>query len=246
MHPAVNTILVAVDFGEASTRALSLAGALAQAFGATLRVLHAESLDAPPYFTRAQVDAIEGEAQATRARATEYLRSFAMAHVSGPFETVIESRSATDAILHASAGADLLVMGTHGRRGPSRWWLGSVAERVMRETHLPLLVVHATGVALPASATFREAMLLQPPDGQPTPRTRALVDAIAGVFAGRALTVGSDDPRRARAATFASWAAVPTPTPRTAHWLSHVGEPLVMGCSIPVLFVPEAEEGLTS
>jgi hypothetical protein len=35
-------------------------------------------------------------------------------------------------------------MGTHGRRGPKRWWLGSVAERVVREAHVPVLVVHAS------------------------------------------------------------------------------------------------------
>jgi nucleotide-binding universal stress UspA family protein len=39
--------------------------------------------------------------------------------------------------------ADLIVMGTHGRRGPSRWMLGSVAERVGRLTEIPLLLVHA-------------------------------------------------------------------------------------------------------
>ncbi|PNE79245.1 universal stress protein [Burkholderia thailandensis] len=38
--------------------------------------------------------------------------------------------------------ADLLVMGTHGRRGVSRWLLGSVAQRVARLTQIPLLLVH--------------------------------------------------------------------------------------------------------
>lgn len=243
MTPAIKTILVAVDFGEASTRALALAGSIAQAFGATLRVLHAEMLDAPPYFTQAQMDALEGEAHASRARAIEFLRAFGKAHVSGPFETVIETRAATEAILHASAGVDLVVMGTHGRRGPSRWWLGSVAERVLRETRVPLLIVHATGAALPADATFREGMLLQPSHDGPWTRTRTLTDAIASAFGGGAFTMGTDDPQRARQATGATWVAIPTPTPRTAHWLSHVGEPLVTSCTMPVLFVPEAEEG---
>lgn len=243
MTPAFKTILVAVDFGDASTRALALAGSMAQACGATLRVLHAELLDAPPYFTPAQMDVLEGEAQANRARAIEFLRAFGKAHVSGPFETVIENRAATEAILHASAGADLIVMGTHGRRGPSRWWLGSVAERVLRETRVPLLVVHATGTAPSAQAAFREGLLLQPAHDGPWMRTRTLTDAIAGAFGGGAFTVGTDDPRRARQATGATWVAVPAPTPRTSTWLSQVGEPLVTSCAMPVLFVPEAEEG---
>jgi nucleotide-binding universal stress UspA family protein len=40
-------------------------------------------------------------------------------------------------------GADLIVMGTHGRRGMTRFLLGSVAEVVLRESHVPVLVVHA-------------------------------------------------------------------------------------------------------
>jgi nucleotide-binding universal stress UspA family protein len=241
----MKTILVAVDFSDASTRALALGGELARALGATLRVLHAETLDAPPYFTQAQIDVIEGEAQANRTRAIDYLRTFARGHVTGPFETVIENRAPTDAILHASAGADLVVMGTHGRRGPSRWWLGSVAERVLRETGVPLLVVHASGPPLPAASTFRAAMVLQPLTDGASLRTRRQAEAIARAFHGSMFTIGADDPSRAREATGATWVAVPTPSPRSAQWLARVGEPLVKSCAMPVLFVPEAEEGLT-
>lgn len=42
--------------------------------------------------------------------------------------------------------ADLIVMGTHGRRGMAQWMLGSVAERVARLTHVPLLLVQAREV----------------------------------------------------------------------------------------------------
>lgn len=242
----MKTILAAIDFGEASTRAVALAGELAQALGANLRVLHAEALDAPPYFTRAQLDVIEGEAHANRARAVDYVRSFAKGHVAGPFETVVENRSAAEAILHAAADADLVVMGTHGRRGPSRWWLGSVAERVLRETRVPLLVVHASGPAVPGAAAFRSGMVVQPPLDGRWPYTHAVATAIARAFGGTTYTLATDDPRQARAATGATWVAVPTPTPRSPQWLSQVGEPLVQSCVLPVLFVPEAEEGLLS
>ena len=72
---------------------------------------------------------------------------------------MIESRPPSEAILHASAGVDLVVMGTHGRRGPSHWWLGSVAERVLRETRVPLMVVHEN-VQVVAPSAFTKAMLL--------------------------------------------------------------------------------------
>ncbi|KAF1061876.1 universal stress protein [Burkholderia gladioli] len=39
-------------------------------------------------------------------------------------------------------GADLIVVGSHGRRGMARWLLGSVAGRVARMTSIPLLIVN--------------------------------------------------------------------------------------------------------
>jgi nucleotide-binding universal stress UspA family protein len=242
MSTDVKTILVAVDFGEASARALTLGGALAKAFGASLRVLHAEALDAPPYFTQAQMEALEGEAQANRARAREYLREYARRHTDAPFEAVVDNRFATDAILHASADADLVVMGTHGRRGPSRWWLGSVAERVLRECRVPLLVVHATGPAL-APASALASGLVVAGEGVVAYTTRQLAEHVAHGLGGHVIEGTVTDPADARRRTGATWAAVPVPTPRTSHWLSHVGEPLVTGCAMPVLFVPEAQGG---
>jgi hypothetical protein len=50
------SILVAVDFGEASARAVAVGGALAAHCGATLRLLHAEPFEAPPYFTPEQIE----------------------------------------------------------------------------------------------------------------------------------------------------------------------------------------------
>jgi nucleotide-binding universal stress UspA family protein len=56
---------------------------------------------------------------------------------------VIVDKSALDAILEESErlGADLVIMGTHGRQGAKRLMLGSVAERVLRESRIPLLAV---------------------------------------------------------------------------------------------------------
>lgn len=49
-------------------------------------------------------------------------------------------------------GADLIAMTTHGRRGLSRWLLGSVAENVLRGSKVPLLVVRPSEKFHPASA----------------------------------------------------------------------------------------------
>jgi nucleotide-binding universal stress UspA family protein len=45
---------------------------------------------------------------------------------------------------------DLIAMSTHGRSGLSRWILGSVADKVLRGTHLPVLLVRPPGLAGPA------------------------------------------------------------------------------------------------
>jgi nucleotide-binding universal stress UspA family protein len=245
MSTDLKTLLVAVDFGEASARALTMGAALAEAVGASLRVLHAETLDAPPYFTQALLDVLEREEAESRRRATEFLRTWVRERTDGPFDAVVDSRVATDAILHASADADLVVMGTHGRRGPSRWWLGSVAERVLRECRVPLLVVHASGPALAPASAFASALVVDE-EGALGYNARRLAERVAQGFGGHVIQGTFTDPAAASRRTGATWAVVPVPSPRTAHWLSHVGEPLVKECSMPVLFVPEAQGGPTA
>jgi nucleotide-binding universal stress UspA family protein len=56
--------------------------------------------------------------------------------------------SAADEIIEAGkkVGADLLVMSTHGRSGLGRWVMGSVAEKVLRHSEIPVLLVNARAV----------------------------------------------------------------------------------------------------
>jgi nucleotide-binding universal stress UspA family protein len=235
-------ILVAVDFGDASARAVAISGELAARTGAALWLMHAESLEAPPYFTPAQLQALEGEERANLKRAGEFLLKFGKRQTPQAFTTIVESRTAADAILHAARDADLIVMGTHGRRGPSRWWLGSVAERVLRETQVPLLVVHAGADAPSPQQVFARGLLLVD-TGAAAGRTRQLAGEIAERTGGAVTEVAGDDAPAARSRIDATWAAIPVPVPRTAAWRSHVGEPLLQNCAIPVLFVPEADGG---
>ena len=60
---------------------------------------------------------------------------------SGPPPT--RPRTSSPSFSHAAtAGVDLIVIGTHGRKGVSRLLLGSVAERVVRAAPCPVLTVH--------------------------------------------------------------------------------------------------------
>mgnify|MGYP001411257861 CR=1 FL=1 len=139
--PMVRRVLVAVDLGAASGRAVAIAGTIARRAGAGLLVLHAETFDAPAYFTRSQIDQLVEERDALHERAQRAVDAFAREHTDTPFDVVIDGRAPADAVLAQASSADLVVMGTHGRRGPQRWWLGSVAERVRAATSTPLLVV---------------------------------------------------------------------------------------------------------
>lgn len=238
-----HSVLAAVDFGDASAQAIAIAGAIAGGCGgSTLQVLHAEATDAPAYFTADQIGSLERQRQASDRQAAEFLARFARRHTTTPFATVIDHRPPVDAILRASEAADLVVIGTHGRRGPKHWWLGSVAERVLRDIGRPLLIARAPG---PVSATsvFRRVLV-----GAASPLTGAdalrLGRNLAACFDGEVADRrdGRIDSAAADGATLIVAAA---PDPRTPSWFALEGERLVRGCTLPILFVPEAQPGVT-
>lgn len=228
-------ILVAVDFGDASSHAVRLAGALAERFGAPLAGLHAESLEAPPYFTHDQVEALERQQQEARKRAAQFLSRTTATLTRVPVEPLITSAPVAEAILDAAATADLVVMGTHGRRGPSRWWLGSVAERVVRSAPVPVLVVHADQTEH-APATHFERMLVVAGDGGAA-ADRYVAD-LARAFGGRPVERLTECSEEAAAARHASLVAIGVPGASGGR-LPEVAERLIRGCRLPMLFVPE-------
>jgi nucleotide-binding universal stress UspA family protein len=115
------TVLVAVDFGDASTRALAIGGVVASAFGARLRALHAERFEPPPYFTLEQIARLEAERRVAQAAATDHLAQFAAEAAAHSVESVVVDEPPVDAILNGAMTADLIIAGTYGRRGPGRW-----------------------------------------------------------------------------------------------------------------------------
>ena len=64
-----SNILVPVDFGEASARAVAVAAAVAARTGARVRLLHGEQIEAPPYFTHEQIESLEKQRRSARAQA---------------------------------------------------------------------------------------------------------------------------------------------------------------------------------
>jgi nucleotide-binding universal stress UspA family protein len=141
---ALKTVLVPTDFSECSEAAVRYGRALAQAFGATLHLLHVVQ---DPYkqawaaegFAAPVTDMIvEWEAQA-RKRLEE------TAAACTPVQTAVATRIGSpfyDISAYASEkNVDLIVIGTHGRGPIGHMLLGSVAERIVRKAPCPVLTV---------------------------------------------------------------------------------------------------------
>jgi nucleotide-binding universal stress UspA family protein len=142
----ISRVLVGVDFDEASASALKMAGALASAWDAEITVFHAAAQEVPAYFTPAQIELLEAEREQDQAGTADRLRVFAEQHAARAVRVVVGEGPPQDAMLRMAASFDLMVVGTHRRHGARRWWLGSVAEAVVRHSPRPVLVVPAAAV----------------------------------------------------------------------------------------------------
>ncbi len=136
-------ILAPVDFSELSAQALRYAARLAKCSGAHLTALYADPFEPPPYFTERHLEEVKGQLETAKEQAEAYLRKFVAAEIQGLeiAGAVVREGLPADAIRRAATdlGADLIVMGTHGRSGLNRLMLGSITERVLRESSVPVL-----------------------------------------------------------------------------------------------------------
>ncbi|CAN7369076.1 universal stress protein [Acidovorax sp. LjRoot129] len=139
-------ILVPVDGSDTSMQAVSKAAALAKTFGSTVTAVYVVD----PYpFTGVGADFAYGQAQYINAATAEANSALevtrkAMTEAGVPVTTMVgEGHAVHEGILRAleTTGADLIVMGSHGRRGLEKLVLGSVTQRVLAAVHIPVLVV---------------------------------------------------------------------------------------------------------
>ena len=139
-------ILVPVDGSETSLKAVSKAAELAKAFGSEVTAVYV--LDPYP-FTGVGADFAYGQAQylsAATAEANTALEAVKkqMDEAGVAVKTMVgEGHAVHEGIVRVgdSVGADLIVMGSHGRRGLEKLVLGSVAQRVLSTARIPVLVV---------------------------------------------------------------------------------------------------------
>jgi len=228
------TILVGVDFGEASARALAIARVIASAFQARLRTLHAERFEPPPYFTIEQLTRLEEERRATQAASAQNLVRFAGGSAY-PIETVVADQPPVEALLDEARGADLIAVGTHGRRGPGRWWLGSVAERVVRAAAVPVLVTHASDA--PPREAFERVTLLRDGDREDD-GVRGCAARLAALGGGALVEGGPISRCGSDLLARASLVVLPMPGERPSWTLRDPVARVLGSCERPVLFIP--------
>ena len=143
----VETILYPTDFSRCSKQALDHALFLATEFDADLHMLHAVVLhgDDPGDPERRFPGLAEIEERLSGLARSELTQLAAEPRKEGLtiYEKEERGFSAPEVILDYAQGcdADLIVMGTHGRRGPGRFLMGSVAERVVRSAACPVLTL---------------------------------------------------------------------------------------------------------
>jgi nucleotide-binding universal stress UspA family protein len=143
----IQRILCPIDFSEFAARAFRHAVSLADHYKARLTAIHVVEMWKYPYADYAATDG--GDYANLHASldkgGKEYLRNFVKQHCpEGTYpELVISEGRAADSILSFAhrEKVDLIIMGTHGRRGFDRFMFGSVTDRVMREASCPVLAV---------------------------------------------------------------------------------------------------------
>jgi nucleotide-binding universal stress UspA family protein len=174
-------ILAPVDFSPLSKLGLRWAGALTHCGGARLTVFYADPFSPPAYFTSSRIEALQARRAEELREAEEQLRQFT-ASALGTLEPWMDVEVAealpVDAIVAAAeaGAADLIVMGTHGRSGFNRFMMGSVAERVLRQSRVPVLTVRGD-----ADRPIQVRKILCPVNE--TPGARAALAAARGLAA---------------------------------------------------------------
>jgi nucleotide-binding universal stress UspA family protein len=139
-------ILVPTDFSSPSERAWTLARRLARAVGAEVVLLHVFVPPPPPYLDIPAPSPEFVEIYASsRQWVDEQLTKWAAIASNEGFavKTLLRDGVAHKEIVAAASdeGADLIAMGTHGYGGVERLLLGSVAEKVIRLAHCPVLAI---------------------------------------------------------------------------------------------------------
>ena len=137
-----STILVPIDFQDASLDALAAAREMAGRLGLEVVLLHVYTVPLAVYpgYDPIMTPGLPAEIAATARKAIEKL-----AADEGGLRWILTSGDPVTMILETidAQKPAIVAMGTHGRKGIGRFFLGSVAERIVRLSPVPVLTIHA-------------------------------------------------------------------------------------------------------
>jgi len=142
----IKNILFPVDFTEASSKVARYARGFAEKFGAKLYILYVvEDLSkfAGFYVPHVALEKLEKDLYEGAQKKMESLVEEDFAGVSN-VETIVEVGQAAEKICEVAQkkDIDLIIIGTHGRRGLEKVLFGSVAEKVVKTAPCPVLTVN--------------------------------------------------------------------------------------------------------
>jgi nucleotide-binding universal stress UspA family protein len=145
-HP-IKKILAPIAFDHPSVESLDYAVQLAGQLGASVRVLHVYPIPVYSFPEGALVTSAEAATRLSEVAQQRLDDAVNPRQGRGvELSSLLVTGNAWEEIVQVAKreGSDLIIMGTHGRHGLPRAFLGSVAERVLRESTIPVLVVRAS------------------------------------------------------------------------------------------------------
>jgi nucleotide-binding universal stress UspA family protein len=157
---SIKKILCPVDFFPASDAAVKYAAGLASNYDAQLRLLHVIApVVSSMEFSAYSVDVTKSLEESSRRELNKLEAGVRETGVD--VESELKLGDVYDEIKRTIQleKPDLVVMGTHGRRGAERWFIGSTTERLLRHSPVPLVTISASGKKSFGSPEFRRILV---------------------------------------------------------------------------------------
>jgi nucleotide-binding universal stress UspA family protein len=146
--PMYSRILVPLDGSKTAEKALPYARTLARRFALPVKLLVVVDIaELATHLSAANARYMDAMVESELKKSSEYLSGIVKTFKDTAATYAVEKGRADEVIIEGAASEKqtLITMATHGRSGLHRWLLGSVAEKVLRATANPLLLVRAAG-----------------------------------------------------------------------------------------------------
>ncbi len=142
LEPAINKILVPVDFSEHSTKAMDFAIPLARKFKAGIEFFHVVDQEIHPVYNTASMRLLFKADPQLKERSIQLLSEFVEYHGEKAIYTATEGRAYREIVQYAQNNpVDLIVMATRGLTGLKHLLIGSTTERVVQLAPCPVLTI---------------------------------------------------------------------------------------------------------